>query len=139
VVLGEYGWYGGGAPQQHPYLGETQQANWIQAEIEASRALADGWLSWPFADTPESTDISLYAGLVKSDLTVKNWGRKFKELAANLSELKSAKGGTLQLPAFDFPQAFTAGSEDLDKMHQTYVSAIQRPLGRTSNRGTERD
>lgn len=139
VVLGEYGWYGGGAPQQHPYLGETQQANWIQAEIEASRALADGWLSWPFADTLDSTDISLYAGLVKSDLTVKTWGRKFKELAANLSELKSAKGGTLQLPAFDFPQAFTAGSEDLDKMHQTYVSAIQRPLGRTSNRGTERD
>jgi hypothetical protein len=128
VVLGEYGWYGGGAPQQHPYLGESQQANWIQAEIEASRALADGWLSWPFADTPESKDVSLYAGLVKSDLTVKAWGRKFKELAANLSQLKQPAP---QLPAFDFPQAFTAGSEDLDKMHRTYVSAIRHAIGQT--------
>jgi len=127
VVLGEYGWYGGGAPQQHPYLSEAQQASWIQAEIETSRALADGWLSWPFADTPGSTDMSLFGGLVKSDLTVKTWGHKFKELAANLSELKQP---TPELPEFGFRQAFTAGSEDLDKMHRSYVSAIQRPLSK---------
>jgi len=60
VVLGEFGWYGGGAPQNHPYLTEEQQAEWISAEIEISRSLTDGWLSWPFADTPSSRDISLF-------------------------------------------------------------------------------
>lgn len=132
VVLGEYGWYGGGAPQQHPYLTEAQQAEWIGAEIQASRSLAGGWLSWPFADTPASRDISKFAGLVKSDLTVKAWGRKFNELAANLSELKQPSP---KLPEFDFPQALTAGSEDLNRMHHTYVGAVQRALGQTSNHG----
>jgi endo-1,4-beta-mannosidase len=136
VVLGEYGWYGGGAPQQHPYLTEAQQAEWIGAEIEASRALAGGWLSWPFADTPTSRDISKFAGLVKSDFTVKAWGRKFNELAANLSELKRPSP---KLPEFDFAETLTAGSEDLDRMHQTYVDAIQSVLGQTFNRGERQE
>jgi endo-1,4-beta-mannosidase len=123
VVLGEFGWYGGGAPQQHPYLSEEQQADWIGAEIEASRWLADGWLSWPFADTPSSRDISLYAGLVKEDLTVKAWGRKFKALAANLPELAGPK---VKLTAYDFTNALTPDQEDLQRMHQAYVEAIQR-------------
>jgi endo-1,4-beta-mannosidase len=123
VVLGEFGWYGDGAPQNHPYLTEAQQADWISAEIEVSRALADGWLSWPFADSPSSTDISLFAGLVKSDLTVKAWGRKFKELAANLTELNKPRP---KLPSFDFPNALTAGNEELVQMHQAYVEAVQK-------------
>jgi len=45
MVLGEYGWYGGGAPQNHPYLSEDEQARWLSAELETSRPLADGWLS----------------------------------------------------------------------------------------------
>lgn len=126
VVLGEYGWYGGGAPQRHPYLSEAKQAQWINAEIEVSRPLADGWLSWPFADSPSSTDISLFAGLVKADLTVKAWGQSFKELAANLSELKQT---TPKLPRFNFPNALTAGSEQLDKMHNSYTETIQKVVG----------
>jgi endo-1,4-beta-mannosidase len=123
VILGEFGWYGGGAPQNHPYLTETQQAEWITAEIEASRPLADGWLSWPFADSPSSTDISLFAGLFKADFTVKTWGERFKELAANLSELKQP---TPKLPVFDFPNVLTAGNEELGQMHRTYVEAVQK-------------
>lgn len=122
VVLGEYGWYGGGAPQRHPYRSEEQQAQWISAEIEASRKLACGWLSWPFADTPTSTDISRFAGLVKSDLTVKAWGREFKTLASNLSELKQP---TPKLPAFALPNALIADQEELNKMHQAYAESIQ--------------
>jgi endo-1,4-beta-mannosidase len=127
VVLGEFGWYGGGAPQKHPHLTEEQQAEWISAEIEASRPLADGWLSWPFADTPSSRDISLFAGLVKPDLTTKAWGQSFKELSTKLSELKKP---TPKLPEFNFPKVLTAGNEELGKMHQEYVNAIQQVVSK---------
>jgi len=128
VVLGEYGWYGGGAPQHHPYLSEDEQAHWLSAEVEASRPLADGWLSWPFADSPESTDISLFAGLVKADLTLKVWGRKFRTLAANLPELKRP---VPKLPGFNFPNVLTADSEELGRMHRSYVDAIQHSISVT--------
>lgn len=128
VVLGEYGWYGGGAPQNHPYLSENEQASWLSAEVEASRPLADGWLSWPFADSPESTDISLFAGLVKENLTVKVWGRKFETLAANLPELKRS---VPKLPEFIFPSVLTADNEELSKMHRSYVEAVQHSISET--------
>jgi endo-1,4-beta-mannosidase len=127
VVLGEFGWYGGGGPQNHPHLTEEQQAEWITAEVEASRSLADGWLSWPFADTPSSRDISLFAGLVKSDLTIKTWGRRFTKFAATLSELNQPKP---KLPVFDFPNALTAGNEELGKMHKDYVKAIKKAVSK---------
>jgi len=125
VVLGEFGWYGGGAPQHHPYLSQQQQARWIGEEIEASRSLADGWLSWPFADTPESGDVSLFAGLVRADLTVKDWGRKFRELAANLPELKKSKP---KLPTPDFSVALTTNDNELTKLHQAYIKVIQQAI-----------
>ncbi len=126
VVLGEYGWYGGGTPQHHPYLSEDEQSRWLSAEVEASRPLADGWLSWPFADSPKSTDISLFAGLVKADLTLKVWGRKFRRLAAILPELKRP---VPKLPGFNFPNVLTADSEELGKVHRSYVEAIQQKIG----------
>jgi len=129
VVLGEYGWYGGGAVGNQPYLTEEQQSRWISAEIEASQSLAVGWLSWPFADTPQSTDMSLFGGLVKSDLTVKTWGRKFATYAANLPELKRP---TPKIPPFDFPDALTADDEALSRMHQRYVEAIQKAIRQTT-------
>jgi len=129
VVLGEFGWYGGGAPQHHPYLSEEQQARWIGEEIEASRPLADGWLSWPFADSPQSRDISLFAGLVKADLTVKAWGRKFRALAGNLPELRRP---TPKLPPCVFPGALTADEKELDRMHRAYVRSIQQAIDNTS-------
>jgi len=121
VVLGEFGWYGGGAPQEHPYLSEQQQAQWIGEEIEATRSLADGWLSWPFADTPSSGDISLYAGLVKPDLTFKAWGHKFKAVAANLPELKKSAA---EVPTMAFAEALTADEDRLKQEHQAYTEAI---------------
>jgi hypothetical protein len=125
VVLGEYGWYGGGAPQKHPYLSEEQQAQWIGEEIEATRSLADGWLSWPFADTPSSGDISLYAGLVKPDLTLKAWGRKFETVAANLSELKKP---AIKVPPLVFAEALTADEARLKQEHQSYTKAIHEAI-----------
>jgi hypothetical protein len=128
VILGEYGWYGGGAPQNHPYRSEDQQANWLSAEVEASRPLADGWLSWPFADTPTSRDISLFAGLVTSDLTTKAWGHKFTALANNLPALKQP---TPKLPPFDFSEAPTADEKALSKMHQEYAEAVRQAVVRS--------
>ena len=128
VVLGEFGWYGGGAPQSHLFLSEQQQADWITAEIEASRPLCDGWLSWPFADTPESRDISLFAGLVKPDMTVKAWGLAFRTYASNLPQLKQPAS---KLPAFDFPDALTAGGKELSQMHDAYVEAIRSAIGQS--------
>ncbi len=123
VVLGEFGWYGGGAPQKHPYLTEIQQAEWISAEIEATRSLSDGWLSWPFADSPSSTDISLFAGLFKEDFTIKAWGRRFKELSDNLSDLKKP---TPKLPIYNFPNSLSVGNEELGQMHKVYVESVQK-------------
>jgi endo-1,4-beta-mannosidase len=128
VVLGEFGWYGGGAPQHHPYLSEEQQARWIGEEIEATRALADGWLSWPFADSPQSKDISLFAGLVKADLILKAWGHKFKMLSANLPELKKS---TPKLPPSIFTGALTADEKGLSRIHQAYVKAVQQAIAKT--------
>ena len=125
VVLGEFGWYGGGAPQHHPYLSERQQAQWIGEEIAATRSLADGWLSWPFADTPSSRDISLYAGLVRSDLTLKASGHKFKTLAANLAELK---GPTPELPVTNFSGILTVDQKELERLHRTYTVDIHRAV-----------
>jgi endo-1,4-beta-mannosidase len=127
VVLGEFGWYGGGAPEHHPYLSEQQQARWIGEEIEASRALADGWLSWPFADSPQSKDISLFAGLVRADMTVKAWGHKFKALATNLPELKKP---IPELPRPVFAGVLTADDEKLKQVHQAYVKAVQQAIAK---------
>jgi hypothetical protein len=127
LLLGEFGWYGGGAPQNHPFLSEEQQARWIGEEVEATRSFADGWLSWPFADTPSSGDISLYAGLVKPDLALKAWGRKFKELADNLPSLK--KPATEPAPP-DLGEALTADQDYLKKTHQAYVEAIGRAMAK---------
>ena len=126
VVLGEYGWYGGGAPQNHPYLSENEQSKWLSAEIEASHSLAHGWLSWPFADSPDSTDISLFAGLVKPDMTIKVWGHKFKALASNPPGLKHS---ALEPPEFNFSNILTADSHELSQMHRRYVEAIQQKIG----------
>lgn len=135
VVLGEFGWYGGGAPQHHPYLSEQQQAQWISEEIEATRSLADGWLSWPFADTPSSRDISLYAGLVKPDLTLKAWGHTFKILATNLSNLKKSSPD-LSVP--DNNVALTADENELDRMHMVYFQTIRRALAEAGGKNKER-
>jgi hypothetical protein len=130
VVLGEYGWYGGGAPQHHPHLTEQQQAQWLSAEIEASGGLASGWLSWPFADTPESGDISKFGGLVRSDLAPKAWGRKFKELAADVTRLKRPP---VAPPVFDFSRALTADQKELATMHRAYVEAVRQKLSQNNS------
>ena len=126
VVLGEYGWYGGGAAQERQYLSEGDQARWLVAEIEASRRLANGWLSWPFADTPDSTDMSIYGGLVDADMGYKIWARRFMVYAADLASLPQP---TPELPAFDFAASLTTPVEGLMPLQEQYSQMLQTAIG----------
>ncbi|MBN2127984.1 MAG: beta-galactosidase [Sedimentisphaerales bacterium] len=125
VVLGEYGWYGGGAAQGRPYLDEHQQARWIVAEIEASRRLACGWLSWPLADTPDSTDMSRYGGMVKENMIRKIWAWRFKSYAAGLADLSQP---TPELPEVDVTASLTAPVADLVPMQEKHAERIAEAL-----------
>ncbi|MHB9132745.1 MAG: cellulase family glycosylhydrolase [Armatimonadota bacterium] len=81
VVLAEFGWYGGGTLNDWAYATETQQADWCTSLIETTAGLACGWLNWGFYDSPESTDASIYTGLLTADGKTKAWGTRFAELA----------------------------------------------------------
>jgi len=125
VVLGEFGWYGGGAVRGQPSLTEDQQAQWIVAEIEASQRLAGGWLSWPFADTPDSTDMSQFGGLVRSDFTTKPWGERFRTYAFQLPTLAQP---TPKLPAFNFTPSLTMPADKLPSLHEDYSNRIRSAI-----------
>lgn len=125
VVLGEFGWYGGGAPQGRPHLMEDEQGRWIGAEIEASRRLVQGWLSWPFADNREATDMSVFGGMVTYNLANKLWGLRFRSYAAALYMLPQP---TPELPAFDYSDSLTAPMDDLKTMHEEQARLVQAAL-----------
>lgn len=125
VVLEEFGWYGGGAPRGQPSLTEDEQDRWIVAEIEVTRRLSDGWLSWPFADTPTSTDMSKYGGVVRFDLSHKSWAKSFTQFASSLATLPQP---TPKLPAFDVAASLTVPAEDLKPMHDKYGEAVQAAI-----------
>ncbi len=125
VVLEEYGWYGGGSAQGRPLLTEDEQGRWLAAEVEASRRLAQGWLSWPFADTPQATDLSQFGGLVKYNYILKLWSLCFKAYAKKLSVLPQP---TPPLPSCDLVPSLTAPVDDLLPMHQEYARQVQEAL-----------
>ncbi len=86
VVLEEFGWYGGGAiNEQQPYRTLEEQLDWDVTLMETTIGLASGWLNWPFADTPSSTDMSKFGGLVTSNLQPKPWGEAFRAYAEKLT------------------------------------------------------
>jgi hypothetical protein len=84
VVVGEFGWYGGGKPRfdnnRHPFASEEQQAQWCRQVIESTSSMATGWLNWGFFDQPEATDVSQFTGLVAADGKIKAWGIEFQRL-----------------------------------------------------------
>ncbi len=125
VVLEEYGWYGGGSPQGRPRLTEDDQTRWLIAEIEASRRLAQGWLSWPFADTPDATDMSLYGGMVKPNMVPKIWAWCFQAHTSNLSNIPQP---TPELPDFDFNPALTATVDELTDMYEAYSLTVEAAI-----------
>ncbi len=86
IMLGEFGWHGGGPiirnghvdlPAQSP----EQQLDWCKEAIAVSRGRVCGWLNWAMADTPESTDLTRWSGCWTTDLTIKPWGSWFSAFA----------------------------------------------------------
>lgn len=94
LVLGEFGWYGGGKLTldggRHPAATEEQQARWCRRAIETTRRHVRGWLNWGFYDHPQAGDVTQLTGLLTSDGRLKAWGQEFRRLAKGLQNPPSA-------------------------------------------------
>jgi hypothetical protein len=90
VVIGEFGWYGGGTLNygKHPVATEEQQAQWCRKLVESTAGMACGWLNWGFYDQPEAGDVSQLTGLMKANGDEKAWGREFKTLSERYANHK---------------------------------------------------
>lgn len=88
MVIEEFGWYGGGEVvswnEALPYVEEEVQTKYLQMVVEGTRDLADGWMSWAYADTPSSLDVTKKSGLVNEEGEIKVWGQAFKELSMKI-------------------------------------------------------
>ncbi len=90
VMIGEFGWYGGGdirrgARVVMPSQTEADQVKWNSKLLDVSRGRVCGWLNWAFADTPDSQDLTRWSGLWTEDLTLKPWGREFGVFARDVA------------------------------------------------------
>ncbi len=82
VVVGEFGWYGGGRTSDRAqFRTEADQARWCRAAVMQGRGVAAGWLNWAYADTPSARDITKFSGLVAETGKTKAWGEAFAQLA----------------------------------------------------------
>ncbi len=110
VVVGEFGWYGGGSlpirnGQRTREATEQDQAEWCAGLIDATRGFAAGWLNWGMYDQPEATDVSALTGLLTADGVMKEWGRTFESLAAGIA--RGAPGTETVAPRFDWDRFIT--------------------------------
>ena len=83
LLVGEFGWHGGGRPDHLEERSPEGQARWCQAAVLQGRGLAAGWLNWAYADTPSARDTTKFSGLVTEDGKPKPWGLAFRQLAKN--------------------------------------------------------
>lgn len=129
VVLGEFGWYGGGKPRfdgdKHPAATEEQQARYCRRLVETTYGLATGWLNWGFFDTPESTDPSQFIGLVTSDGTLKAWGREFQKLAAQYKGKVTPVAHLGPRPAMPWDECVTS-MQAVNEYRAEYLRAFQK-------------
>ncbi len=82
VMLGEFGWYGGGPigrdlPAQPP----EHQLAWCEQLLTLTHGRLCGWLNWAMADTPTSTDLTRWSGVWTEDLRLKPWGGRYSAFA----------------------------------------------------------
>lgn len=78
LVIGEFGWYGGGPlDKSGPSASEEQQARWCRRLIEVTSPMACGWLNWGLHDHPGAQDVSRLTGLLTVDDRQKAWGKEF--------------------------------------------------------------
>ena len=85
VVIGEFGWYGGGPldPGGEP-ASEDQQAEWGKRLVEVTAPMVSGWFNWGLYDTPEAKDVSRLTGLLTFDGQEKVWGKEYAPLIKSM-------------------------------------------------------
>jgi hypothetical protein len=143
LVLGEFGWYGGGKPNfdrgSHPAATEEQQAEYCRKAVETAAGFVVGWLNWGFYDQPEARDVSEMTGLLKPDGTLKAWGRTFAELAARYSGRRIESAGRGPRPELDWEACLTS-AEAGRRFHQAYVQMFEENrVSEAGGHGRSRD
>jgi hypothetical protein len=132
LVLGEFGWYGGGSPDGHPARSLEDQLRWNRALLDQSRGLAAGWLNWAWADTPASRDITKFSGLVTSSGQVKPWGEAFRALSGSLSGARmDEEKSALEPFLFDFDRTVCDSGwarRELERYVAAWKTARRLPL-----------
>lgn len=108
VVLGEFGWYGGGAPRfggGQPTATEEQQAEYCRRVVETTAPWVCGWLNWGLFDTPEARDVSELTGLLTVDGEEKAWGHTFRTLAERYRGWRPPPADAAERPDLDWDAA----------------------------------
>jgi hypothetical protein len=128
VVLGEFGWYGGGRPTSmgasRPPASEAQQARWCERVVTTTAPMACGWLNWGLYDHPEARDVTELTGLLTRDGAPKAWGRRFTGLAETYRGHRPPPGGLGERPTLDWDRCLT----DLDAaraFREAYLAAFR--------------
>ncbi|MHC4443845.1 MAG: cellulase family glycosylhydrolase [Planctomycetota bacterium] len=113
VMLGEFGWYGGGDIRRKdkvtlPEMPVQHQDEWCNLLLKVTRGRLCGWLNWAFADTPTSQDLTRFSGCWDEHLKLKPWGKSFNRFACRISVTPQ--------PLRSFPQYLTSFSFDRKAM-----------------------
>lgn len=120
LVIGEFGWYGGGALDAGGIpADEEKQAQWCRRLVEVTAPMASGWINWGLYDTPEAKDVSRLTGLLTIAGEDKAWGKAFGPLVKELSTSRS-------LPARpDLPwESCTVDPEAMTRFQTEYLTAF---------------
>jgi hypothetical protein len=133
VVVGEFGWYGGGqltfAGGCHPAAGEAEQARWCRHVVEVSHGWATGWLNWGFYDHPEAGDVSQLSGLLTADGRPKAWAREFRKLADGLAGRPVPRPQLGPRPVLDWDRCLTS-TEAGRRFSTAYLRAYEAESAR---------
>jgi hypothetical protein len=129
LVLGEFGWYGGGIPHfnngQFPPATQAQQERYDRRAVETSAPFVCGWLHWGLYDDPDAQDCSELIGLLTADGQPKAWGLTFRNLAAAYSGHWCHAEKPRFRPDMDWEACLTSLAAE-NQFRQSYFQAFSR-------------
>jgi hypothetical protein len=128
AIIGEFGWYGGGqlknTHQEKPAASEEDHADFCAAVIETTKGFTVGWLNWGYYDVPGAMDITELLGLLKPDGKEKEWNRRFRKIAAELSGKKIPERKAGARPELDW-EKLISDPEARRNFWEQYVKAFE--------------